>query len=456
MTDRMHRRRFLVVAFILLGLLVLFVGRSTAHGGGVSGVRSEVTPPAWLMVLTGGSVIGASFLLTSFVTDRDLVDSVHSRGVTLLSLPNASRGVAKLLGFCLFAMVIGVGLLGPKAGVSNPAVIIVWVGWWGGYVTSVYLVGDSWPTLNPVRLDWDFLSNGHLSYPTRLGCWPATFGLLGIALLESASSVSENPRMLGGVVAGYLIVTIVGSAVFGSETWFEQADPLSNLFHFYGSLAPIQPTESGVTVRLPGAVLRELDVDGTDEVGFLIMMLWVTTFDGLVRTRVWANAVETAVSVGVPEALVVLSMLVGGYGTFYGIFHLAAGRIRRDAPTAMSTTTLVRQFAPALVPISAGYHLAHFSPYFLSGLPLLKAAFTPPVLAPVTATPLALPAWVAGLEVIAILIGHLLAVWVAHSIALELFPGRLQALRSQYGPVAVMVGYTVVSLWIVTQPPATA
>ena len=48
--------------------------------------------------------------------------------------------------------------------------------------------------------------------------------------------------------------------------------------------------------------------------------------------------------------------------------------------------------------------------------------------------------------------GHVLAIWVAHSLAFELFPGVLAAIRSQYPSVVVMVFYTMTSLWVITQP----
>jgi hypothetical protein len=69
----------------------------------------------------------------------------------------------------------------------------------------------------------------------------------------------------------------------------------------------------------------------------------------------------------------------------------------------------------------------------------------PPILA-------GLPGWFGGLELAFVLLGHLLAIWVAHATAYELFPGRLQAIRSQYPFVLVMVAYTMISLWIVSQP----
>ena len=41
---------------------------------------------------------------------------------------------------------------------------------------------------------------------------------------------------------------------------------------------------------------------------------------------------------------------------------------------------------------------------------------------------------------------------MAHAAAYDAFPDRIQAVRSQYGVTAAMVGFTALSLWIVSQP----
>jgi hypothetical protein len=57
--------------------------------------------------------------------------------------------------------------------------------------------------------------------------------------------------------------------------------------------------------------------------------------------------------------------------------------------------------------------------------------------------------WVA---VAAILLGHLYAVYLAHVMALRCFSDERTAVRSQIPLMLLMVGYTMVSLWILSQP----
>jgi hypothetical protein len=106
-----------------------------------------------------------------------------------------------------------------------------------------------------------------------------------------------------------------------------------------------------------------------------------------------------------------------------------------------------------LLPIAAGYHLAHNLVSVLVLGPTFVAVAAAPLSPPPSPPQLAgLPGWFGGLEFAFVLLGHLLAVWVAHATAYELFPSRLQAVRSQYGVTAVMVCYTMLSLWIVAEP----
>ena len=56
------------------------------------------------------------------------------------------------------------------------------------------------------------------------------------------------------------------------------------------------------------------------------------------------------------------------------------------------------------------------------------------------------------LSVIAIVTGHIVAVWVGHVTACELFRDASTARRSQYPMLVLMVAYTTLSLWILAQP----
>ena len=55
-------------------------------------------------------------------------------------------------------------------------------------------------------------------------------------------------------------------------------------------------------------------------------------------------------------------------------------------------------------------------------------------------------------SVVAIVTGHIIAVYLSHVIAIRTFRSPRAALLSQVPMLVLMVGYTMLSLWILAQP----
>jgi len=434
--------------------LAAWTGVAAAHTGGLSGAtRDPLAVPTWLFLLTGGGVVGVSFLLASFVTDRRLVAAVHDWGRRLPSPGRALRILARVVAVGLLALTVAVGYLGPATGVRNLAVLVVWVAWWGGYVASTYLFGNTWPALSPFRAVAESLPSLDRPYPDRLGAWPSVAGLLLLVWVEVVTPLADDPRLLATVLVIYTTVTLAGTVVVGVDDWFDNVDPLAHAFRLYGRLAPVGGDDGRLHLRLPGGALPDTALRGRDDVAFVVTLLFVTTYDGFVATGLWASVVRAVAGAGVPPLAVYFGAYLGGAGLFYLAYRVASRVGRRRAETYLSTDYLARRFAPALLPIAAGYHLAHNLGSVFVLAPTLAAVGAAPLSPPASPPQLAgLPSWFGGLELAFVLLGHLLAVWVAHATAYDLFPSRLQAVRSQYGVTAVMVGYTMLSLWIVAEP----
>ena len=455
--DSSPLRRYPSVAAATVFALVALSGRALAHGGALRESSGSLSVPTWLFLATGGGAVGASFLLASLVTDRTLIRRIDEYGSTLaVSRSRVLDTLASVVGVAALVAILWFGFRGPTDPFRNLAVLVVWVGWWAGYVMSVYLVGDTWPSLNPFRTFVELLPSLALSYPERLGAWPSVAGLVALIWVEVVSPLADDPRLLARVVAAYAVVTVIGGVAFGADRWFSTVDPVSRVFDDYGRVAPLARTDDGIELRLPGMGLTESrGVTGADDVAFIVALLWVTTYDGLVTTPAWGDAARRLVDAGVPPMAVYVAALLGGFALFYGIYVAASGASRGLADSYLSAGALARRFAPPLLAIAAGYHLAHFLGYFVRlSLPLgtaLAAPFSPP------ASPdlFVLPAWFGGLELVFVLVGHLVAIWVAHATAYDAFPSRLQAVRSQYPFILVMVVYTMVSMWIVSAPSAT-
>jgi hypothetical protein len=434
-----------------LATALALAGTAVAHGASLGGRESgALAVPTWLLVLTGGAAVGASFLLASLATDRVAVRAVHEWRSSL-RVPRRPLALAgRLAGLVALAIVVVAGTRGPP-GTGNAAILLVWVGWWAGLVMVAYLLGNPWRALNPARTVAALLPGGRLRYPDRLGAWPSVVALLALVYLEIVSPLAERPGLLVAAVSAYLVASVLGAVAFGTEPWFGRADPVARVFDTYGRVGPLRrdPDGDGFTLSLPGAGLADADLDAS-EVAFVVALLWGTTFDGAVATPAWADLVAPVVDAGAPPRLVYLVGLSGGFALFYAAFRLAARAARRTAPTYLSVDAVAGRFAATLLPIAAGYHFAHYFDYFLRLSPSLVES----VLAPLSAASLVLtlPDGLGAVSLFAVLVGHVLAVGVAHAVAFDTFPGRLQAIRSQYPLTLVMVAYTVTSLWLLSRP----
>jgi hypothetical protein len=454
------------VAGVVGAYLVLW--DALAHVGGLSDAVTATGVPSWLTVLTGGVLVGASFLFNSLLTDHEAIRAVNAWRAHLPAPATVYRAGAAALsavGVAVLALVLVASVLGPAEPTRNFAILVVWVGWWAGYAMSTYVVGNSWPVANPWRtLARVFPTSGHRTVPESYGAWPSVVGLVVLVWVEVVSPLAADTTALGALVVAYTALTLAGAHQFGPRTWFERVDPVSRVFRLYGRVAPVQRDDDGIHVRLPGTALTERD-DSAERgaTAFVVALLWVTTFDGLVATPAWNSLATAALAPVAPETAVgrlavsafYLVALLVGFGVFLGIYRVAAERSRKRVQSFLAPSVIERWFAPALLPIAAGYHVAHFLGYFLTLSPALAGVLAHP-LGGVGAVQVAvLPSWFGTLQLAFVVGGHLLAVWIAHALAMDVFPGILRPIRSQYPFVVVMMVYTMTSAWVIGQPTVT-
>ncbi|SER93178.1 hypothetical protein SAMN04489841_0081 [Natrinema salaciae] len=448
-------RRTGIVLAVAVAVLATSAGVVAASNvaAGLSG-GSDVSVPTWLYLATGGGAVGASALLTMLVTDRDVIGTYHDRALEasvdrLLAAGSLLLGVVGVLGLvALFA----VGILGPNIGLISGTVLLTFVGGRSLLTIGTYAVGNPWPALNPWRRIAEALPNGYETYPEAYGSWPAVVALLTFVWLEVVAPLTSSPRALVAILLMYSLFTISSAVVFSPEAWFRRGDPLSLWFRCYGSVAPIQRTDDGFELRYPGSRLSEADlVTDRSLVAFVLALVWELTYSGFIVTPLGVRTIEALVGIGLPPVLVYLLLLVGGFGFFWKVYWIAIDRTRDRAETYLSREYLGLRLAAPLLAIAAGYHFAHYIGFGLSLWPSLVDALAMPLHPPPNPTRYALPGWFGYVEIAGILLGHLLAVWVTHTVSFDLFPGKLQAIRSQYPLIVVMIFFTMVSLYLVSQ-----
>jgi hypothetical protein len=343
------------------------------------------------------------------------------------------------------------------------------------------LTGNLWDLLNPWKSTFTWMAKirGEPAdphpYPVWLGRWPAVLLFLIFAWLELISEQGEQPRMLAVLIIVYSAITWAGMAYFGRDTWLRHGEVFAVVFSLLARFAPSQGRDGQWWIRLPAVGLLRRRPVHFSGVCFVLLLLTSVTFDGILETPLWAailtwiaesHALRPAllalqdtgadlIAVIKTAALIILPAL------FIAVFVLTCKAIAWAGGGAVGTRTVAGYFVLSLVPIAIAYHLSHYLSYLLIAgqniIPLLSDPFgmdwdlfgTAGYAVDIGVVNAKMIWYVA---VTAIVAGHVLAVYIAHVMAVRVFGSRARALRSQIPMLVLMVGYTMISLWILSQP----
>jgi len=423
--------------------LATFTGLPAEAVAHAFGERYDLPLPLHLWLAAAGLAVALSFLVFIIALRR----GERSTRLFLLRIHPRVVGALRVVSLLIFFLVIAAGLFGTQDPFRNFAPAFVWIAWWIGFTYLTALVGDLWSVLNP----WKVLyPKGLFKLPPAVGAWPAVALLLAFAWIEIVWEGNAVPANIAWLAIGYSLLTWAGMFVFGGEAWLRSGELFTVYFGFIARLAPIEWRTNGeLHLRAPAAGLLDPRPLSSSEAFFVIVMLTIVTFDGLRETPLWAVSDAhwtAAATAGLLVMPCVFALIIFGICALMG--NASAGE-------------LLRLFVPTLLPIALAYHVAHYLSY------LLVAG---QVVIPLASDPLgrgwnlfgsahyqiavgivgARFAWYTSIVVI--VAGHVLAMYVAHRLALARFSERRTARRSQYPLAALMVAYTMLSLWILAQP----
>lgn len=483
-------------------LPLLHAGPALGHG---LGQRYELPVPLWLY-LTGAAVAVALSFVVSGVFVRAPAASTGYPRRNLLRSP-VGRFFAhplllktcRLLSVSVFILVIAAGLLGRQNPARNLAPPFIWVIWWVGLAYVSALAGNLWALVNPWKILFTWAEDLYrrfrpgarlsleLAYPPWVGVWPGFLLFFAFAWIELIYHGRVWPQKLAVLAIVYSAITWLGMICFGKHRWLGAGEAFSIAF---GVLARFAPTEVRVRDRhgecidcyerlerakeqdrewnlRPFAVgLLRNGAGSASMTAFVLLMLATVTFDGFAATPVWVN-LEIRLYALLPFlgparlTMIDTAGLVSFVALFIGVYLVFCRLMALASGTAVSSGELARAFVFTLVPIALAYHLIHYLPYFLIQgqliIPILSDPFAWGWNLLGTAgyridTGIVGPRSMWFTAVAAIVLGHVVAVYLAHVLALRLLEERTLARRSQYPMLVLMLAYTVVSLWIMAQP----
>lgn len=420
----------------------------------------------------------------------------------------------KLLSVFLLGLVIAAGLFGDQTPALNFAPTFVWIIWWVGMAYLAALVGNLWALLNPWKIlfEWGQVLCGvfrpgcilslNREYPRSWGIWPAILLFFAFTWIQDVYSQSPLPDRVAVLSLAYSAITVGGMAVFGKHQWLRHGEAFSVVFGFLARFAPtevavLEPDQcrtcDGDCLDQDGECVncyecfekagrRELNVrplaiglarnEGktNDLLAMVVLLLATVTFDGFSATGAWLDFQSYFVDVfsGLGDNDVFNGLAIAntiGVALFPVAFFLVyvtfsffmSGAVEKR----LGTLEMARVFAYSLIPIALAYNIAHFITLLLIQGQLII---------PLASDPLGKDWNLLGtadysvnigiinarflwfLSVGVIVVGHIMAVYLAHLVAIRTFRDRAIAVNSQYPMMLLMVIYTVVSLWIIAQP----
>ncbi len=456
-------------------------------------------------------VVAASFALIYVAPPKIAGDDEAGGG----ALPRWLPWLATAAAAAFYLYVVAIAILGRQGlAALNGASLAFWVFTIPLLPLAHCLMGGIYQAANPFAAAARLLSGGRRvvnadAVLRRLGYWPAVIMLFLLVMGESVSEVVQNPAVLGYAAILYGVVQVCLGILLGDE-WYHGGDVFQALTSLASTVAPIavrRDADGGVRLHRGFNPARFLPPGGGRQA---LITLWLAGVlaDGVRATPIWTRLVvphtqtffESLGRVGgvdlgdATEITLEIVLTWIAFGLFFWLFVVVASVLSawrapepgQDPFDRERLTRLATIVSPSLIPIAVAYLLAHNLTQLLVIGPLIVTARD------AEAGQLGLlvqqqihhlnPSWVWWVQVTAIVLGHVVAVVMAHARlahGLESSPAlaaksarkpaphatrapevrhgmggeaRAAVLLADLGWLSAMLIYTATSLWILAMP----
>lgn len=413
--------------------------------------REDLPLPFPLIVAASAAVLLLTFWILLFAwrepryCNRTGVEM--KRLTAVVDSPWFSRPLRLVVG--LVWLIAAVSLAFGPDRIDNPVFGFVFVWLWVGLVPVSLLFGEIYRRTNPIRLLFRMIGGTAPAPTTSTGSrLPAAAALTAFAWFELVEPQAATLPALQGAAAAWMAWVVVGTVVT-STGWIARADPFEAFASTVAKFSPWTRTPTG-NVKLINPLRNLASWTPPRHLSLLTCVLLASTlFDAASGSAWWVRLWQDS---SVPPRIIGTTGLVTTIVIVTAAFHLSVLPLRRPGRSLARTADAM---APGLVPLVAGYFLAHYATMlYLEGQrtairlsdPLARGwdwfgiAEAGPDL-----TLLAFPAVIAAVQVLFIVGGHVSAALVSHDIALrDTEPST--AVRQQVPLLIVMVVLTIAGM----------
>ncbi|GAB2654651.1 hypothetical protein [Kribbella swartbergensis] len=425
------------------------------------GGRGDLPVPLWLAIYSAGAAVAVSFFALAAFWSRPRFEAAGGKPLDTLTRivdHRVARSLTKVAGLAALALMLGAAWFGSSSPALNPAPTWLYVWIWVGIIPLSLVCGPIWRLANPFRtIAGVARRTSYRKLPDGIAYWPAVAGLAVFLWLELAYPDGSDPLAVAVFVTGYAIANVAAGIVYG-PAWFRIGDTFEVYAEVLARLSPLGRGPDGrLVLRNPLAGLATMPQQ-PGIVGLLCLLLGSTAFDGISRWSAWTQLTG---ELSRTQLIVVHSLgLITAVAIVSVLFVLAARTTgaARVRPGAVGRAGLPGAFVHSLVPIAIGYAVAHYFSFamfqgqqgvllatdpFGRGWDLLGTSGTRIDYAFLGT------GVIAGVQIGAIVLGHVLGVVSAHDRAAGLFRRR-QLRRAQYPMLAAMVAFTAGGIALVT------
>lgn len=415
--------------------------------------REDLPLPFPLIVAASAAVLLVTFWILLFAWRepryRNRTGREMKRLTRIVDSSWFSRPLRLVVG--LVWLILGVALAFGPDRIDNPVFGFVFVWLWVGLVPLSLLFGEVYRRTNPIRLLFRVIGGTAPAPVTSTrSLLPAAGALLAFSWFELVEPQAATLPVLRGAAAAWVAWVVIGTLATSTK-WIATAGPFEAFANTIAKFSPwarnhsrqlllINPLRNLASWKAP----RHLSL-------LTGVLLGGTLFDALSGSAWWVRTFQDS---SLPPRLVGAVGLVAMVAVVTGLFYLSVLPLRRPDRSLARTADAL---APGLVPLVAGYFLAHYATLlYLEGQRTAIRLSDPLALgwdwlgiaeAGPSLWLLAFPAVIAVAQVFFIVSGHVSAVMVSHDIALrDLDPSV--AVRRQVPLLVLMVALTIVGMML--------